>query len=124
MICSKWGLSLVQIGCSSFLFVLVIYKLPKYLSFSSTTRRIRDIIVASFAGLTMFFLVLVISGTSLTSELKEYFIAESYPSGKGLNVVNVILVDFRALDTLGEITVLAVAAIGVYSLLKLRKKDN
>ncbi|MBZ0184591.1 MAG: putative monovalent cation/H+ antiporter subunit A [Melioribacteraceae bacterium] len=106
------------------LFVLVIYKLPKYLSFSSTTRRIRDIIVASFAGLTMFFLVLVISGTSLTSELKEYFIAESYPSGKGLNVVNVILVDFRALDTLGEITVLAVAAIGVYSLLKLRKKDN
>ena len=35
-------------------------------------------------------------------------------------MVNVILVDFRALDTLGEITVLAVAAIGVYALLKLR----
>jgi multicomponent Na+:H+ antiporter subunit A len=38
---------------------------------------------------------------------------------KGRNIVNVILVDFRALDTMGEITVLAVAAIGVYSLLKL-----
>jgi multicomponent Na+:H+ antiporter subunit A len=35
-------------------------------------------------------------------------------------VVNVILVDFRALDTLGEITVLSVAAIGVYALLRLR----
>ena len=38
----------------------------------------------------------------------------------GRNVVNVILVDFRGLDTFGEITVLAVAGIGVYSLLKLR----
>ncbi|MEM7348344.1 MAG: hydrogen gas-evolving membrane-bound hydrogenase subunit E, partial [Chloroflexota bacterium] len=37
---------------------------------------------------------------------------------KGRNIVNVILVDFRALDTLGEITVLAVAAIGIYALLK------
>jgi multicomponent Na+:H+ antiporter subunit A len=38
----------------------------------------------------------------------------------GRNVVNVILVDFRGLDTLGEITVLAVAGMGVYGLLKLR----
>ena len=42
------------------------------------------------------------------------------PLGKGLNVVNVILVDFRALDTLGETIVLAAAAIGIYALLKLR----
>jgi multicomponent Na+:H+ antiporter subunit A len=39
-------------------------------------------------------------------------------------VVNVILVDFRALDTLGEITVLSAAAIGVYALLKLKNKSN
>jgi multicomponent Na+:H+ antiporter subunit A len=35
-------------------------------------------------------------------------------------VVNVILVDFRALDTLGEITVLAIAALGVFAMLRLR----
>jgi len=38
----------------------------------------------------------------------------------GKNVVNVILVDFRALDTMGEITVLSLAAIGVYTLVKFR----
>jgi multicomponent Na+:H+ antiporter subunit A len=40
----------------------------------------------------------------------------------GRNVVNVILVDFRALDTMGEITVLSIAAIGVFALLKLRAR--
>ena len=40
--------------------------------------------------------------------------------GQGRNIVNVILVDFRGFDTLGEITVLAVAGIGVYSLIRLR----
>ena len=106
------------------LFVLVIYKLPKYLSFSNTMRRVRDGFIAITAGITMSFLVLIIASSSLNSALKEFFINKSLPLGKGSNVVNVILVDFRALDTMGEITVLAVAAIGVYSLLKLRKKAD
>jgi multicomponent Na+:H+ antiporter subunit A len=38
--------------------------------------------------------------------------------------VNVILVDFRALDTLGEITVLAIAALGVFAMLRLRPRDT
>ncbi len=42
------------------------------------------------------------------------------PEGYGRNVVNVILVDFRALDTLGEIFVLALVAIGVYAMVHLR----
>jgi multicomponent Na+:H+ antiporter subunit A len=54
------------------------------------------------------------------SQISSYFAENSYLLAKGRNVVNVILVDFRAFDTLGEITVLAVAAIGVYSLMKLR----
>ena len=40
----------------------------------------------------------------------------SYPEAKGRNVVNVILVDFRALDTLGEIVVVATAAVGIAAL--------
>ena len=42
----------------------------------------------------------------------------------GRNIVNVILVDFRGFDTLGEITVLAVAGIGVYALLRLRPRKE
>jgi multicomponent Na+:H+ antiporter subunit A len=46
----------------------------------------------------------------------------SKPEAYGRNIVNVILVDFRALDTLGELTVVAVAALGVYALIKLRRR--
>ena len=104
------------------LFVLVIYKLPKYLPFSSTTRRIRDFVIAGSGGLLMSLIVLFVISDSLTSQLKKYFVENSLPLAQGKNIVNVILVDFRALDTMGEITVLAIAAIGVYALLKLRKE--
>lgn len=106
------------------IFVLVIYKLPKYLPFSSTKRRIRDLLIAGTGGLLISFLSLIIISKPLASELKNYFAENSLPLGKGKNIVNVILVDFRALDTMGEITVLAIAAIGVYSLLQLRKKED
>ena len=53
-----------------------------------------------------------------------YFLDKSMPVGGGTNVVNVILVDFRGFDTLGEITVLAVAAAGVYAILKYRRKEQ
>ena len=55
--------------------------------------------------------------------ISQYFVEHSYDLGKGRNIVNVILVDFRALDTLGEIFVLAIAALGVYSMLKLRESN-
>jgi multicomponent Na+:H+ antiporter subunit A len=68
--------------------------------------------------------VLLVSAGEMQSELKKYFAENSLPAGKGRNIVNVILVDFRAIDTLGEIVVLAVAAMGVYALLKLRLKED
>lgn len=46
-----------------------------------------------------------------------YFVEKSYTEGGGKNVVNVILVDFRGFDTMGEITVLGIAALGVFALL-------
>ncbi|MHB1352032.1 MAG: hydrogen gas-evolving membrane-bound hydrogenase subunit E, partial [Thiobacillus sp.] len=52
-----------------------------------------------------------------------YFIANSVPGGGGKNVVNVILVDFRGYDTLGEITVLALAGLGIYALLDTLRLD-
>jgi multicomponent Na+:H+ antiporter subunit A len=69
-------------------------------------------------------MVLYVTSVEFSSELKKYFTDTSVPGGKGRNVVNVILVDFRAIDTLGEITVLGIAALGVYALLKLRLDDK
>ena len=54
------------------------------------------------------------------SPLTAYFSEHSYDLAHGHNIVNVILVDFRGIDTMGEITVLALAAVGAFALLKLR----
>ena len=104
--------------------VSVVYHLPKYKNFSSTGARMRDALVATFAG--AFFMVLVLqAGTSdLDVPISEYFKEASYSLAFGRNIVNVILVDFRALDTLGEITVISIAALGIYSMIRLTKKDN
>lgn len=56
--------------------------------------------------------------------IADYFIANSKELAGGYNIVNVILVDFRGLDTMLEILVLGIAAIGVVSLIKLRLKGN
>ena len=80
--------------------------------------------VALAAGGLMALLVLVATAVPLQSLLSPFFAENSVPLAKGRNIVNVILVDFRGIDTLGEITVLAVAAIGVYALLKLRLRTG
>ncbi|WMJ74937.1 putative monovalent cation/H+ antiporter subunit A [Cytophagaceae bacterium ABcell3] len=102
------------------LFVLVIYKLPKLSYISSKMLRVRDRAIAILTGLIATFLILFTISKPMEPQVSEYFAANSYILAKGRNIVNVILVDFRALDTMGEIVVLAVASIGVYTLLKLR----
>jgi len=106
------------------LFVLVLYRLPKFLKLSGSSNRVRDAIIAGSVGMFMTLIVLFATSFELSSDLKEYFAGASLPEGKGRNVVNVILVDFRAIDTLGEITVLAIAALGVLALLQLRPKGE
>lgn len=102
------------------LFVLVLYKLPKFLQFTSTARRVRDFTIAGASGILMTLIILLVTSDELQSNLKKYFADNSLELGKGKNIVNVILVDFRAIDTMGEITVLAIAAIGVFALFKLK----
>lgn len=101
------------------LFVLVIFKMPKYKPFSKKVFRLRDALIAAATGIFVMITVLLVSEKEMVSELKKFFAAESVPAANGRNIVNVILVDFRALDTFGEITVLAIAAVGVFGLLKL-----
>ena len=54
----------------------------------------------------------------------DYFLAAAVPEAGGHNVVNVILVDFRGLDTLGEITVLGAAALGSFAMIKMRPERH
>ena len=106
------------------LLVFVFYKLPQYVRRSTRGNQIRDASVAITAGALMTVLILASQSLEGRPTISEFFREESVPTAHGRNIVNVILVDFRALDTLGEITVLAVAATGVYALLRLRMAEH
>lgn len=103
--------------------VLVMQRLPRFSKAerSSWGTRLRDGALAGTLGLLVAAIMLAVLQLPLDMTVPDYLANESVPSGKGRNIVNVILVDFRALDTLGEIAVIAVAAIGAYALLRLGK---
>ncbi|GBC81282.1 Na(+)/H(+) antiporter subunit A [bacterium HR10] len=105
------------------LFVLVFYRLPRFATLSGRWARARDVVVSALAGGVVSALVLSVLEMSPPNVISEYFVHKSVPEAHGRNVVNVILVDFRALDTLGEITVLALAGLGVYALMRLRVEE-
>lgn len=102
------------------LFVVAFYHLPRFSRISSRKTKLRDGIISLCAGGLMTILVLSSLGGQVFNSISEYYAENSYTLAHGRNVVNVILVDFRGIDTLGEITVLSIAAIGVFALLKLR----
>ncbi len=83
---------------------------------SSPLRRARDGILAATFGLGAGFVALA-AMTRHPENISWYFLEKSVPLGGGANVVNVILVDFRGYDTFGELTVLAIAALGATALL-------
>ncbi len=116
-------LALTQIVVESLTVILLafaFYHLPHFHDRSTRRTRQRDAVVAAGAGGLLFLLVLVCLERRWFEPISEYYARASLPEAHGRNVVNVILVDFRALDTLGEITVLAVAAAGVFALLRSR----
>jgi multicomponent Na+:H+ antiporter subunit A len=106
------------------LFVLVLYRLPKYLNLSGSKFRIRDGIIALCFGGLITVLAMEVLEEPQHTETGDFYAQNAYLLAKGKNVVNVILVDFRGLDTLVEITVLVIAALGVFGLLKLRIRNK
>ena len=83
---------------------------------SSVARRLRDGVLGILCGIGVGILSYAMFTRPFQS-ISEFFLAEAKPGGGGTNVVNVILVDFRGFDTLGEITVLGIAAVGIYGML-------
>jgi multicomponent K+:H+ antiporter subunit A len=99
------------------LMLLALYYLPQTTPKESSHSRIaRDVVLALGIGLGMSFITFALL-TSSFSTISDYYLQQSVPGGGGSNVVNVILVDFRGFDTLGEISVLAMAALGAHALL-------
>ena len=98
---------------------IVLLKLPDFRNeiWPSRPARLRNGIVAVTVGVCVTLVLLAVTGSPPQPELREYFERTAVPGGQGRNIVNVILVDFRALDTLGEITVLAIAGAAVFALL-------
>ncbi len=100
--------------------------LPKRIPFAWTSagaraalpRRLRDLALAGGCGVGAAALAYAVMTRPLPETISSYFMENAWPRGGGTNVVNVIIVDFRGFDTLGEISVLAVVSIAVYALLR------
>jgi multicomponent K+:H+ antiporter subunit A len=84
----------------------------------TAARRLRDLAIAAAAGAGMCALAFGVMTRVPGELLARHFLERAYEEGGGTNVVNVILVDFRGFDTLGEITVLAAVALVVFALLR------
>jgi multicomponent Na+:H+ antiporter subunit A len=101
------------------LLVLVFYRIPPS-SYRGPKKRsgTRNIILSISVGLLGFFFVLFTVSQPFFPIIGDYFLYNSVALGHGGNVVNVLLVDFRAFDTYGEVTVLGIAAVGGYAVLR------
>ncbi|SDB88141.1 multisubunit sodium/proton antiporter, MrpA subunit /multisubunit sodium/proton antiporter, MrpB subunit [Raineyella antarctica] len=104
-------------------FVLVLRKLPKYFTDRPlTSTRWWRIFLAIAVGATVVATMLVATTARIATPISTEFYRAALEFGHGTNIVNVTLVDTRAWDTLGEITVLLVAATGVASLIFIRAR--
>ena len=102
---------------STVLFVLVLRRLPpRFERQSSPRRRVLRIAIAGVVGAMVFVFAIAAAGVDNHDRLAREVVNHAVPDGGGRNVVNVMLVDFRGFDTLGEITVLVAASIGAVAL--------
>jgi multicomponent K+:H+ antiporter subunit A len=122
-------LALTQIAVEVVTLVLILLGLrwlPKRLDIEdlrrrtlrAQARRTRDFTVAVIAGVGIAALAFAVMTRVSTGELAPFFLSNALEQAGGRNVVNVMLVDFRGFDTMGEITVVGIVAIIVYALLR------
>ncbi|MEM9972215.1 MAG: hydrogen gas-evolving membrane-bound hydrogenase subunit E, partial [Pseudomonadota bacterium] len=99
------------------LVAVVLLRLP-LLDRGGRDNRPMDAVLAGAVGVTVTLVLLAVLEAPLDRRLTDYFEVTSWPEAFGRNIVNVILVDFRALDTFGEIAVVVIAALSAYALLR------
>lgn len=113
-------LALTQIAVEmvfTVLLLLILFFMPQEIpSVISRARRGAHVFLALVIGVGVAAVTLGVL-TRPYAPISDYFLRVGKPLAEGANVVNVILVDFRGFDTLGEITVMAIAAVGIFGLL-------
>ncbi|ELZ03474.1 hydrogen gas-evolving membrane-bound hydrogenase subunit E [Natrialba asiatica] len=107
------------------IFLLVVEEIPEYYQVS-LGRVARDAVLSVLVGATAFITVLLTTDARPAGEsaIARYYTEHAVPEGGGQNIVNVILVDFRSFDTLGELVVIAVAAISILTLIVMRSRGD
>lgn len=104
---------------------LVLLRLPRLESPKNKNYcgKLLNLGIASATGALITALVLTVNHRELDRYVTGFFEANSYIAAHGRNIVNVILVDFRSLDTLGEITVVAIAGLAAYALIRNQREE-
>ncbi len=110
---------------STALFLLCFYHLPNMSRYNESVRyRVVNMIISIGVGAVVIVLGLIAYGNRHFESISEFYKAHVYDLAEGKNMVNVILVDFRGTDTLFESSVLGIAGMGIYTLIKLRAKHK
>jgi multicomponent Na+:H+ antiporter subunit A len=104
------------------LLMLVVAKLPEFRQLGTRASRMWQGALSVAGGALMTLLVLLVTAEPARMALANFYSESALALANGRNIVNVILVDFRGLDTMGEITVLGIAALGAVALLRLGVK--
>lgn len=104
------------------LFLLCFFHLPLMASRKEErmTFRLNNALISIGVGVMVTLIALSAHSNKLFDSISSYYLENAYKEAGGKNVVNVILVDFRGLDTMFEITVLSIAALGIFAMIKLR----
>lgn len=103
------------------LFLVCFYHLPKLRRFETRMRfRLTNALISLGVGAVVTLIALSAHSNKLFPSISQYYVENTYTEAAGKNMVNVILVDFRGFDTLFEITVLAIASLGIFGMIKLR----
>ncbi|WP_020222834.1 hydrogen gas-evolving membrane-bound hydrogenase subunit E [Halarchaeum acidiphilum] len=104
-------------------FLVVLDKLPSYYGRITRSRAARDAVLSVLVGALVTVTTLAATGAD-PDRIAGYFVEHAVPDAGGHNVVNVILVDFRGVDTMGEISVIAMAAVTVLTLIVMRERGE
>ncbi|MDQ0216546.1 multicomponent Na+:H+ antiporter subunit A [Oikeobacillus pervagus] len=103
------------------LFLLCFYHLPQISRKEERMGfKLENALISIGVGAVISLIAISAHSNKLFSSISQYYIENTYDKAGGKNMVNVILVDFRGFDTLFEICVLSIAALGIYGMIKLR----
>ncbi|WHX90970.1 Na+/H+ antiporter subunit A [Peribacillus simplex] len=108
------------------LFLLCFFHLPLMASRKEErmTFKLNNALISFGVGVIVTLIALSAHSNKLFDSISSYYLENAYKEAGGKNVVNVILVDFRGLDTMFEISVLSIAALGIFAMIKLRLTEG